>query len=118
MMLTDWERTFLLDRLGADVVPGVLVDTYDCAEADAEAAVEAVTTAVTNGEINPDIWNYLEREALRDAIDGSTWFARLSDAVDDGEKTHQAYSADWRRMQNLRMNLGVHGLDVGPPAAE
>lgn len=115
---TEWERDFLLDRLEADVVAGVLLDTYDIDEDTAESAVDLVRDAVDDGSIDLDMLDVFAQEALRDAIDGSTWFARLSDAVDDGETTRQKYTADLRRLDALIEKLSAHGFEVDQPNRE
>lgn len=116
---TEWERDFLLDRLEADVIPGVLLDTYDITAQDAEQSADLVRDAVRDeSAIDLDALDTFAQEALRDAIDGSTWFARLSDAVDNLEATRQKYTAETRRLDKLLAKLTAAGFEVERPNLE
>lgn len=110
--LTPTQQMILLDRLQCDAIPSVLVDTYDCSEADAEAAVQFVTTEVLAGLIHePLTWTELQQEALRDSIDGGTWFSRLRDAIDDGEVPKGRVASHIKAINQLRKALLAAGLD-------
>lgn len=114
--LNEWEQTFLLDRLGSDVIPDVLLDNYDELDIDdAEQLNDAVRNLVELSDFDLDDLSEHERFTLTNAIEGATWFARLTDEVTNGTIARQYFEAEWARVQALRKKLAAQGFTVGNP---
>lgn len=116
--LTAFEQEFLLDRLEADVMAGVLYDTHDeLTEEEAEIAADTATALVRSSTFTVPSDEFV-LSALADAIEGHTWFARQGDAVQDGEVTPQQMAADKRRVRALVAKFNAAGIECGFPSLE
>lgn len=95
MKLTKTQIEILMHRIDADVIPGVLADTEELniTEVEAEEAQKRIEMFIQSGQIPMNSLTRVEKEVLKDAMDGSTFFACAESGLNDGMIKTQKVSA-------------------------
>ncbi len=102
MKLNQRHQGLLLHRLGAGTIPEVLACSFDdISEQDAEDAAQRVEKMIESGSIDIAKLDRIEREVLRDCMDGATCFADYEDAIALGKTNRGNYLADHRAANEL-----------------
>ncbi len=102
MKLNARHQALLMHRLSAGVIPEVLADSdLGISVDDAITAQAHVCFMVGTTELDIAQLNRVQREVLKDCLDGATYFAGYEDAIALKERTRGDFLADSRAANEL-----------------